>query len=470
MPDNCFKRCLEFNAQYNLISVQDTLLVSVSAGPDSLFLIHYICQHFPKNEKHFIYFDHQSRPLEIIKEKKVLQDVLSSYGQDVLVKKVPVNAYKKRFSVSFEMAARACRYTFLAFYASLFKCTKVLTAHHFDDDIETLILKLNHYNSNSFYGILPKRPLKNSELIRPMLCLSKDDILLYLQKNKFDYCIDSSNFNLKFKRNYIRHVSVPELRRVDKQFNQKYALILHRSREFYYIKERMMPAISDFIINDDSAVYVSLDVFYGLSPDLYDDVISRIISYFIERLQSRFTRYFRLEKPVKTLHKQFIKDTLTRYDYTESRMSFLFDSYLIRKKGVIGLELSHFNEKSILSFNGNNDHVFNFDNKFSIQKIPFDKTMTIRSTSREAFLDASLINGPINIRTRKSGDMFIPFGMNSKKKLKRYFIDKKVPFKERDSLPLFFDQDKLLWVYGHQISNSCKITSKTTEILHIKAI
>jgi tRNA(Ile)-lysidine synthase len=207
----------------SLFTSTDKVLCSFSAGPDSVFLIHYLARHYPQTSFILIYFDHGLRPEEIPAEKKLTQDYAAQLGIECRIKSLPVGRYSARYSCSVETAARALRRKFLAHYAQLKGCTAVVTAHHQDDNHETFLLQLLRGSQAGLQGILADTVLDTGmRYVRPLLHLSKKEILEWLQSNTKPFCTDSSNLETVFVRNKIRHRLMPILQELEPSYRKQF--------------------------------------------------------------------------------------------------------------------------------------------------------------------------------------------------------------------------------------------------------
>ena len=156
-----------------------SVILAFSGGPDSTYLLHNLLK---KNEDVLpIYFDHGLRSPEDIKND------LSYLKIPYIKRKIPVKSYAKKHGISIEASGRYWRYRLLKHFQKLKKIPTVMTAHHFDDHIETFYLNFHRGYRHSLEGIQERQPFGCGELVRPLLKITKGEILDYLASNNIPF-------------------------------------------------------------------------------------------------------------------------------------------------------------------------------------------------------------------------------------------------------------------------------------------
>ncbi len=200
----------------------ETVLCSFSAGPDSVYLLHHLKEKWPKLNITLIYFDHGLRDDEVGFEKKLTRDYAKLFNCSYRIKKLPVKAYSEKNACSIETAGRQLRRRFLTHYAHFKGCTHVVTAHHQDDHFETFFLQLLRGSQSGLQGIKQQTFLSSTvTLYRPLLHLSKQEILQVLDSRKLPYSIDSTNTDTIYTRNKIRQTLMPVLAEIEPAFRRQ---------------------------------------------------------------------------------------------------------------------------------------------------------------------------------------------------------------------------------------------------------
>ena len=217
--------------RYDMIMKKDTLLVCVSGGADSIFLLEallYLQKEYDI-ELFVANLDHGIRKIESQKESEFVKKVCKKYGVKLFHKKVSIKATKK---LSIEEVARKKRYDFFLSVAKKNKIKKIATAHNMDDQAETVLMRVIKGTSlRGLTGIPPVREQDNMLFIRPIIDISKKDILASLKKNKIKYCIDSSNKKHIYFRNVVRLKIIPYLKKYNPKINKALCNLADSLRE-----------------------------------------------------------------------------------------------------------------------------------------------------------------------------------------------------------------------------------------------
>ncbi|MCF7907911.1 MAG: tRNA lysidine(34) synthetase TilS [Candidatus Omnitrophica bacterium] len=201
--------------KYSLLKKRDKVLLGVSGGPDSLCLL----QLFLKLQKEYslklicLHFNHQLRK-EADSEEDFVRRACKRLGVELISESKPVNDFFKGDSL--EQTARNLRFDFFLKLSRQTKFKKIALAHHKDDLVETVLMRLIRGSGlKGLQGFLPKSKFRSLTVIRPLIELTKSDILKWLKQNKIDYCLDQSNFEDKFFRNRIRSKLMPLLKELN---------------------------------------------------------------------------------------------------------------------------------------------------------------------------------------------------------------------------------------------------------------
>jgi tRNA(Ile)-lysidine synthase len=196
-----------------LISMEDSLLVALSGGADSVALLYLLCSKYPKLPIRAYHLNHGLRS-SADEEAQFCQGICDDLGIDLTIHSVNIRANAESLNISIEEAGRNMRYEHLQRIAEAHGCTKVLTAHHLDDQAETMILNFSSGCNGIVKGIPERRSLSDSVIVvRPLLQCRKSDLVGYLNDQKITYCEDESNSDTSYTRNRIRHDVIPFLKK-----------------------------------------------------------------------------------------------------------------------------------------------------------------------------------------------------------------------------------------------------------------
>lgn len=193
------------NTLKNYIQKTDTVVAGISGGPDSVFLLHFLKQ-LP-NKTIVAHIDHQLR-----KDSKKDAEFVKTISPNFHLKKVDIHKIAQKSKQGLEETGRKIRYQFFIHLAEKYQAKYILTAHHADDNLETMILNLSR--GASLQGLCGMAELEGN-LLRPLLQISKSQIEAYLKFNKIPFRKDKSNKNPKFNRNFIRQSIIPKLKKLN---------------------------------------------------------------------------------------------------------------------------------------------------------------------------------------------------------------------------------------------------------------
>lgn len=200
---------MNFNIQTFLetyFSPDEKIVLACSTGADSMFLLHFILQTSYKKNLVACYFNHKTRP-ECDTEEQFLIDLWKKEGFEVEVADCDFEKIQKLYpSKSFEELAREKRYQFFDAVCHIHSVSKVLTAHHLDDKLETFFFNMLRWSKLT--GLINMTE-SSGNILRPLLWLEKSQILTYLKEHKLKYFEDQSNKDSKYTRNYLRNEVLP---------------------------------------------------------------------------------------------------------------------------------------------------------------------------------------------------------------------------------------------------------------------
>lgn len=388
--------------EHNLIDKNKYVVVSDSAGVDSSVLLDILIK---LNYKIVIAHINHNVRLESKDEMAYLKDYSSKL-------KIPFECIiLDKIEKDFEESARNQRYIFFKQVAKKYNTNQIVTAHHLDDNLETILMKLTRgSNLYGYAGIKNKIIVDGYIISRPLLCVDKDMIYKYAKKNNIKYFEDYTNYETIHTRNRFRLNIVPLIKMENKNI---YKSSIQYSNQllnaFNYIRSQTMK-LGKITIND----------FNNLDEALkYDYISLKLEENNIEQT------YEKIEDII-----DFLKN--------KSPNSYLnIGGNKIILKSYDSFKITELYKKSddILFINGFGE--YNYGNYV----ITFDKFIA-KNSQKYIRLCYNNIVYPLMVRTRKSGDYIkMPYG---KKKLKDLFIDKKLPMELRDTIPLLFNGDESL--------------------------
>lgn len=444
-----------FMKQHHMVNENETIIVATSGGPDSMALLHLLCQMREELGLALIAVtvDHQLRGKASEEDVAYVASVCNAWGITHESVRVDVRTYVAQNKLSTQVAARILRYEALHRMMKKYRASSVAMGHHGDDQIETMLMSLTRATTlNGMLGIPVKRPFHEGHIIRPLLCVTKAMIEQYCENEGIQPQIDLSNFDPSYERNNIRKTIVPPLKERYDQLHrtvQRYTESVQEDERYLQAEAKKMFRDVCTIRQEKAEIAIQLDLFmsypvslqrrcYRLTLDYLYKQPSQNLSHvheglFMELLQSnipnkriQFPENVYIEKAYRTL-----------YVYKESTV----------EKAEQELLLEDMEQTRTLS-NGDRVSLTYIDN---LDAIPNSKFTYVCKKEEIVF--------PLHIRTRRDGDRMTYNGLDGTKKLKDIFMDEKVPRHLRDDKFIVTDHTgEILWLIG--IRKNEKINKK----------
>lgn len=421
---------------------KNTIVIGVSGGPDSMFLLSFLVS--LKKQIPFklvcVHVNHNVRR-ESNKEKIFLEDWCKN--NDVLFESMKIEKYSDD---NFHNEARTIRYQFFEDIVKKYQADYLMTAHHGDDLIETILMRIVRGSTLKGYsGFEQIVDMGKYKIVRPLIHMTKDEIENYMKKNKIPFVIDKSNSKNKYTRNRYRHTVLPFLKQEDSKVNEKFLKFSNKLLECNKYIENKVLEVYDKIYNDkiidiDKLIkedsFIREQVIYKILEAIYHDDVMLVNDRHVELIfnlidSSKKNSFVYLPNNIKVI-KEY---NLLRFVNDVNDIS----SYEIELSDYVILPNGKHIEK-VLGIDENNNNIARFSKD-----------------------DITL---PIYIRTRKHGDKIDLNGMFGHKKVKDIFIDQKIPSEMRDIWPIVVDSsDKILWIPGIKKSKKCRKKSEKCDII-----
>ena len=342
--------------------------------------------------------------------------------------------------VSIQMAARTLRYTWFQRILEQHGYSKVLTAHHLDDTLETFLINLSRGTGIKGLSGIPEN---TSYISRPLLPFSRAHLESYAAKNSLVWREDASNQDAKYLRNKLRLEVIPILKKVHPSFLDNFQRSLSHLAQTADIAESHIAVIKKQLFFYEDGIYkIIIDELKKLEP-LEGYLFALFKEYGFVDSQAIIALFDAMSgKELKSATHRLLKDRSALYlmqisNEKGSAESYIIDEYLKEIKHPIHLEFSELN----------NVHKDN--------------------STKVIYIDKEKLKFPLMLRKWKSGDVFYPLGFNRKKKLSKYFKDEKVPVLLKEKQWLLCSNNAIVWVVGMRADERFKVTAQTKEILRI---
>ncbi len=416
-------------------------LLAVSGGIDSMVMLDLF--HREKLNYALLHCNFQLRSDESDGDEEFVRFIAKQKGVKLYVKKFDTKKYAEDQGISIQMAARDLRYKWFHEEAVRLKADVIATAHQKDDAVETFFINLSRGTGISGLTGIHAR---TGNIIRPVLFLSRQEISLYAEKENIKWREDSSNPTVKYLRNKIRHLIIPEVDRVIPGFSDGVFRTINQLKSTKYLLEK---AASDFISRAvryiENTIQIDADEIKKTSPA---DVI------LFEVLQRYGFNYDTICQLIRALDgqpgKRFFSDS---HEITVDR------SFIIIQP------LQYLDEKAFFIPEGTAAVEFPVCLTFRI--IQHNENHIIPKDNHIASFDMSKLQFPLMIRKWKRGDYFYPFGMKGRKKLSDFFTDHKIPLPEKKKIWILQSGADIIWIIGMRTDERYKVTPLTKTILQI---
>lgn len=371
--------------------------------------------------------------------------------------------YARQHKVSIEMAARDLRYRYFAQLAKDIKADGICVAHHRDDNVETVILNLLRGSGvDGLAGIAPK----NGNILRPLLCISRQDILDYLQLQGLNYVTDSTNLEDDALRNRIRHHVIPLLETVNPAAKENIAQTAKYLRQAKMMLEGLMGEHQTDGCEEDSCT----------ARDLNNHVISLQKQSIIKAPSPEYMLHSELGK--YGFHGDVIDDIYTSLIAKEGGVGKVWKngSYMlaIDRNQLLVTALAALDIiQSERPFRFPEEGNFNLGKSLKIKLHRYLRTadFTPSKSSHLVTLDADKVSFPLTYRLCEKGDRFYPFGMKGSKLISDYLTDRKRNVVQKMKQHVITDsQGEIVWLVGERTSDRSKITDQTQIILEIELV
>lgn len=406
---------------------ENYVVVGVSAGPDSMCLLDIIKK--KTNKIVVCHINHNVRKESII-EENYLKEYCTKHN--LIFESMTIENYNEN---NFENEARKKRYAFYEKILKKYKSNYLFLAHHGDDLIETILMKIvRGSNIEGYAGIKKRSVLKNYEIIRPLIDYTKEEIIEYNNSHNITYFIDSSNKDQLYTRNRFREKILPLLKEEDKNIHKKFIKYSETLQEYdNYIKNTIKENINK--------IFKENIIFTNELKKLDKFIQKNMLYYILNNI------YSNKDNIVKEKH---IIDILKLIENKRPNITInLPQNKIVRKE----YDKIYIDEKD----KNNNNYKIEFNDNLNINNFIFKKINKIEKDDNSICrIDSSKIKLPLYFRNRKEGDFLILKGKNDKKKLKEIFIENKIPLKDRKIYPLLVDSnDNIIWIPNIKKSNFC---------------
>lgn len=428
----------EYIDKHQLLSASDKVLVGLSGGADSVALLSvlvklgYTCI--------ALHCNFHLRGEESMRDEAFARAFAEQLHVPFYKTDFETELYADEHHLSIEMAARELRYAWFEEMRQHLNAQAVAVAHHRDDSIETLIMNL--LRGSGIRGLVGIRP-RNQYVVRPLLGVSRKEILGWLEDQHYEYVTDSTNLSDAYTRNFIRLRVLPLLEELNPSVRQTlsrtaehlsaaetiYLSVLEKARQELWVKEKLSIKKLMQYPAPETILYELLQPF-GFSRQVAGDVFRSLPG---ESGKVFYAKSYRLVKD---------REYLILSDRKEDQaVSYTFP-----------LQTGRWEEPF----------------PFSFEVVRNDSDFTLQVSPDIAYFDADKLEPELQLRRWRQGDWFIPFGMKGRKKVSDYFSDHKFTLEQKENAWLLCSGSSVIWLVGERSDNRYRISSATKWVLIVK--
>ena len=420
------KKVKEFIEKEDLFSKQDKILVALSGGADSVALTRILITLGYHCEAAHCNFELRGE------ESDRDEDFVRNFCRSLNIKCHSIHFETRRYaaqqSISIEMAARELRYNWFSKICEESDCQVVAVAHHKDDSVETMLLNL--IRGTGINGLLGIRP-KNGNVVRPLLCASRQEVVAYLHRMNQTYVTDSTNLEDEYTRNKIRLNLLPLMEEINPS-----------------VKDGLVKTAS--YLNDISKVY------------------QQAIKESIDRIFITPEKEISIEKLMNEPAPQaLLFEVLSPLGFNSTQVEEVYGSLNGQPgKRFISSQWQVVKDRDLLLI----EKVKTANDKPQIifEEVLFTKEFVIPKDKNTACFDANKFKGIISIRKWEKGDYFIPFGMKGKKLVSDFMTDSKFSLLKKEQQWVLSCNDQIAWLIGERTDNRFRIDDSTQKVIIAK--
>lgn len=468
------KRIEKFIQKYHMLTCGDRVIAGVSGGADSVCLFLMLLELREKIGFDLIavHVHHGLRGEAADQDQQFVEALCEQHRIPLEIFRVNLESIAKKRKQSLEEAGRMVRREAFDSVCKKYGGNKIALAHHQNDNAETMLWNLSR--GTGLDGLGGIRPV-NGKFIRPLLCMNRKEIEEYLAKRKQSYCIDETNAGTDYTRNKLRHLVLPIL---EEQVNSAAVRHMNETMEQIwelqeYMQEQVEAAYQACVQEYfEKACWIQIQ---QKSFETFPELIKKmVIRKGMEQVggKKRDLSHKHVDVMMELMNKQVGRTLDLPYEMHAKRnyegirleKQRTYSSGEEKKAGIIQECMAELNipGETILADR-------NLKLRCKILEKP--KNLSIKDIPQKIYtkwFDYGIIKSSLYIRTRQAGDTIVIDEKGHQKKLKNWFVDEKIPKEVRDSQLLLAENNEILWVLGHRMSQAYQVKQSTKWILQIE--
>jgi tRNA(Ile)-lysidine synthase len=463
-----------------LISPGDVVLVAISGGPDSVALLEGLLR--VRKRLSFsvcaAHLNHRLRGAEGDEDERFVRNLAQKWGLPLIAEARHVKRIQQRRGGSIEEVAREVRYAFLRKAARKCRATKIALGHNLDDNVETFLMNLIRGSGlKGLSGIPLSRKEGRFVIIRPLLGITRGEILSFLKREKLEYREDRSNLDTTFTRNRVRHQLLPQFER---EYNPRIKKVLVETARRLQEAEECICAVmtemeKDCLDAGRGRIAVNIPRLRSHGAALGREFLRRELEgrLGLTGEQQKLEQVWQLVTGARSEGVGLGKGLFAWREYDElllveepklraapfeKKLRIPCDVFLAE----LGLQIS-------AKYVARRDVRIRRGRPLRFGEV-WRKVQQGHAQSFEEYFDAHAVQGDsLIVRTRREGDALRPLGMRGKRKVKQLLIDEKVPLTLRDRIPVFEAGGRVLWIVGYRPAAESAVKESSEKLLRLRA-
>lgn len=435
-------RFIQYVKEHNLFENNQTILLAVSGGIDSMIL----CDLFLKSNFKFAiaHCNFHLRGEESNRDERFVREYAQKNNIKIHVKDFDTYSYMKEKGKSMQVSAREMRYSWFNELLKEEGYSYIATGHHIDDSIETFFMNiLRGTGIAGLHGILQKVNL----VIHPLLFTSRAEIVNYQKENKLEFVEDSSNATTKYTRNKIRHELIPLVKEIAPNFDKIISKEIERFRETEVVFRSVInDAKTELLEIENQTIKISIEKLKSYVPQ----------KIFMYEILSDFGFN---EATINSIEDALL-ETSGKQFYSETHRLVKDRDYLLivkNKPQNLNQYLIEESQTSVYS-----PIILHLEVLKDLQYVKILKNKEV------AMLDYDKLSFPLILRKWKKGDSFFPYGLKGEKKISEFYKNLKYSILDKENQWLLCSENDIIWVVGQRIDDRYKITKSTKTIFKIE--
>lgn len=468
------KRIEKFIQKYHMLTCGDKVIAGVSGGADSVCLFLMLLELRKKIGFDLIavHVHHGLRGEAADQDQRFVEALCEQHRIPLEIFRVNLESIAKKRKQSLEEAGRMVRREAFDSVCQKYGGNKIALAHHQNDNAETLLWNLSRGTGlDGLGGICPV----NGKFIRPLLCMNRKEIEEYLAKRKQSYCIDETNAGTDYTRNKLRHLVLPIL---EEQVNSAAVRHMNETMEQIwelqeYMQEQVEAAYQECVQeHSEKACWIQIQ---QNSFETFPELIKKmVIRKGMEQVggKKRDLSHKHVDVMMELMNKQVGRTLDLPYEMHAKRN---YEGIRLEKQRTYSFgeeKKAEIMQECMSELNIPGETILADRNlKLRCKILEKPKNLSIKDIPQKIYtkwFDYDIIKSSLYIRTRQAGDNIVIDEKGHQKKLKSWFVDEKIPKEVRDSQLLLAENNDILWVLGHRMSQAYQVKQSTKWILQIE--